>query len=87
MLKQVQHDAENGVRLQGRGLVNRNGNHFRGSLELKKLSRQRLQEAPHSVIPNLFRDLLLNQLKMRVRCCWLKKLEAEILNQVQNDVM
>jgi len=40
------------------GLVKRTGNQFRVSMQLRKLSRQRLAEVPHLVIPDLIRDLV-----------------------------
>jgi len=39
--------------------VKRTRNHFRVSMQLRKLSRHRLLEVPHCVIPNLFRDPVL----------------------------
>ncbi len=39
------------------GLVKRTGNRFRVSMQLRKLSGQRVCEVPQIVIPNLFRDL------------------------------
>ena len=38
--------------------MKRTGNQFTDSMQVRKLSRHRLWEVSHSVIPNLFRDLL-----------------------------
>jgi len=65
-LRRTHRDAETSSIRRARGidnrvwgLVKRTGNRFRVSMQLRKLSRQRFVEAPHSVIPNLFRDLVL----------------------------
>jgi len=58
MLKQVQHDAKYGVSITGYEVSRREpAQQFKVLLQLRKLSKHRLLEAPHSVIPNLFRDL------------------------------
>ena len=66
MLKQVQMMRRAGYRLQGMGSREENRQSIQDSRQLRKLSRHRLLEVPHFVIPNSFRDLGVDFIQGRV---------------------
>ncbi|PIJ61611.1 hypothetical protein V513_08255 [Mesotoga sp. H07.pep.5.3] len=46
--------------------MKRNGNQFRVSMQMRKLSAQRFVEVPHIVIPNLVRDPVFDPIEGRL---------------------
>ena len=57
MLKQVQMTRRAGYRLQGMGSREENRQLIQGFNATEEVVRAAIRGSPHSVIPNLFRDL------------------------------